>query len=308
MAGMLIATSLAAQDAALLVRDGFEWHPPPAPPEPVNVDAKRLASQTEAGCAQSPVRFGDSAIMRGQIEVAQWPDVVRRLSAIAALTDDPADMNARVSEALATPDLTPVQRFVLQNQHVLWAMQLGGDAKAADILAKYGLPEDLPPSLASDRLFWGVLGAQAQGRGAWTKDHLPALDAAFVADPTSFQVRAWRVIGWIKAEPWKSKAQCGPLIRDFSNRILDLSDAGACPLMIGHLAFAMDRALGDRGLARGKAPQAVWRRFSAALLGVVSGDRALVAELRDTITVAATQGTPCAADMRHEILALERLP
>ena len=133
----------------------------------------------------------------------------------------------------------------------------------------------------------------------WGDRILPRLDAAYAADPSSFQVRAWRVIAWLKAAP---SGTCATRVADFSTRLLDLSEASACPLMLGHVTHAIDRALGSRPGTDSDRARATWRRFGEALLALVAGAPEVAAHRRAELTGAGG----CAAMMGAELDALAR--
>ena len=297
----------ATEDNATWIRTNLEWvrliHLEPSP----IVNDKRILAQIQLGCAASPIRFGDTAIMREQINAGEWPKDTRHSLSFASLADDFETAHRFVSAELGRSDLTPVQRQVLENQHIHLAIQFQDNAAARRLLDRYENSARPPDSLRSDRLFWRVHAAPDQSGAAWRSEHLSALDAALEADPTSFQVLAWRVLGWIWSEPWKARGlQCRAAIADFSERVLDLSDAGACPLMLGHLSFAMDRAIGEQVARNVSADMAAWRNLAVGILAVILGDRPLYGQILAELN-AQDDRVACRATLVSELSRLEGL-
>ncbi|WP_428925339.1 hypothetical protein [Marinibacterium sp. SX1] len=285
----LTMVALPGLAAAQWVRTGLEFHAPAPPPEPV-VDRARVAEQQAQRCETGPIRFGDTAAMRG-LRDGTWEDQTRRLAAIAAL----ADRAETAREALAEADPAGDDP-ALTDLRLLTALQLG-DSPDVPTGGLQG------PAL-SDRLFWRTMvAAPGATPNLWATTLLPALDAALAADPTSFQVRAWRVIGWLRADG-AARGTCAARIADWSTRLLDLSEASACPLMLGHVAHATDLAMGSRPDTDTDATRATWRRFGEALLAVVAGRPEVAAHQRAAI---ARAGTPCAGPLVAELDALARI-
>ena len=205
-----------------------------------------------------------------------------------------------LGKALDHAELDAGQRAVLENQMILTALQFDDRAEAQRLSALYGTPSGLPGPILSDRLLWQILASgPTASLESWRSERLPRLDAAMAADPTSFPVRVWRVIGWLEAEPW-ADAACGPAIKAFSDRLLDVSDAGACPLMISHFARTSDLHFGPDGPTDGATVQAAWRRFASALLAVIVGDSASSEALRVSL-LEASKTTDCARQMSVEL-------
>ena len=287
------------------VRTNLEWvRTVTLKPMPI-VDSRRIEAQIEKGCTKSPIRFGDTATMRQQVTPEPMPEEVRRAVSFASFAHDHDTAAGLLNGALEGGQFTAIQRQVLENQLILTAIQFGRSAEARALLERFAVQGDLPASLRSDRLFWSVLAAGNQSPKAWERDLLPRLDAALEADPTSFQVLSWRVLGWMRAKPWEEGARhCPKTIRDFSDRILDLSEAGACPLMLGHLAFALDRDLAEQVVRQVPPDMASWRHFALGILAVVVGDRAVHKQaMADLFPVRGDAS--CAAPMISELSQLE---
>ncbi|MGR3804782.1 hypothetical protein [Marinibacterium profundimaris] len=274
------------------MRTGLEFHGQPPQPDPV-VDRARVEAQQARRCEASAIRFGDTAAMRGAVAPPDWDDPTRTSAAIAAIADRP-DTALQALDAAALTATTDEAATVLEAQAVLTALQFGQSPTVPT--------NDLSGPHLSDRLFWQALArAPTATPGQWTDQILPALDAAFAADPTSFQVRAWRVIAWLEARP-PAAGQCAARIAAFSDRLLDLSEASACPLMLGHVTHAIDRALGSRPGTDSDRARATWRRFGEALLALVAGAPEVAAHRRAELTGAGG----CAAMMGAELDALAR--
>ena len=267
-------------------RTGLEFHEQTPPPDPV-VDRTRVATQQARRCAGSSIRFGDTAAMRGGVQ-ADWDDQTRTLAAIAAM----ADSYDTASEALAA---TEEDGATLDSLSVLTALQFGQPVSVPT--------EGLAGPLLADRLFWQAMTQVPSATTAtWANDILPALDAAFQADPSSFQVRAWRVIAWLQAQGFQ-RASCPARIADFADRLLDLSEASACPLMLGHVTHGIDRALESRPETDPDATRAAWRHFGEALLATVAGAPEVASWRGAQLT---RSPDPCAPLKASELQALLR--
>lgn len=302
---MIASTSAAsAQDEAEWVRIGFEWLVQ-TPPPPL-VDQKRLKGQIELGCGSSHIRFGDTAVMRGFTPNGIWPPNVRDLASSAALVDAPNEAYHMLAKALDEPRLTREQRLVLQNQHILTALQFDDINSADQLLTRVGTPPDMPAQLLSDRLFWQV---EVDRRGAtaadWQSELMPLLDRAMESDPHSFQVRAWRVIAWLEAERWHRET-CGSAISSLSDRLLDLSEAGACPLLIGHFSHFLDRHFGGRPVSAKSKERAEWRQFATALMAVIIDSPATTKRMMQHFDSPGNT-RPCSGLMAAEIEKLEQI-
>lgn len=288
---LLFCLSLAGPAHADWVLSGFEWHLRPAPPEPV-VDAERVSAQQAQGCSQGPVRFGDTAWMRGTAPAADWRDRDRLAASIAAFADRPQT----AMSALSDPS-DMAYRALLRG---LLALQLGDPDAARDHLRASGPLADLPPALASDVIFWTVMTeADTATPPDWRTRLVPDLDAAHRADPTSFQVRAWRVIGWYRGESYTDGSSCAARLDSFADRLLDLSEASACPLMLGHVSHAINRALKSRPDTDTQAARVPWRLFQDGLFATVTG----AAEMRATALTTLSQSQAACAPLLASELA-----
>ena len=274
-------------------------------PTPI-VDLRRIEAQIAQGCTQSPVRFGDTATMRQQVTPEAMDEAARRAVSFASFARDYETAANLIGNALADGKFSNTQRQILENQLVLTAIQFGRLAEARRLLQLYPTnAASLPASLQSDRLFWSVLAASDASRRAWAQEHLPMLDAAKKADPTSFQVLSWRVLGWMRAKPWKSAGlSCPPLIADFSDRLLDLSDAGACPLMLGHFGYAIDRDLAEQVVWKAPTDMSAWRHFALGILAVIVDDTAVHGQASADLALIIGEAA-CADAMLEELSLLE---
>lgn len=283
---VLLLVLLPGAALAEWTRTGLEFHALVPPPDPV-VDRTRVAAQQARRCEASAIRFGDTAAMRGAVQ-ADWDDTTRTLAAIAAIADRPETALDALAEAQAG---TPEGAGILDSQRALTALQFGETTSVS--------ADGQSGAHLSDRLFWQAMAAAPTATTAqWGDRILPRLDAAYAADPSSFQVRAWRVIAWLKAAP---SGTCATRVADFSTRLLDLSEASACPLMLGHVTHAIDRTFGSRPETDTDTARALWRRFGEALLAVVAGAPDVAAYRQGEI---AQTGGACAALMSSELRAL----
>ncbi|MEM8729473.1 MAG: hypothetical protein AAGF79_06095 [Pseudomonadota bacterium] len=289
--------------AAEWVRTGLELHPAVDPPEPA-VDRDRVAAQQDKRCAASSIRFGDTAAMRG-IATADWDDTARTLAAIAALAD--SAQSAQSALAGIAPD-DPAAQEIRDSQSILTALQFAAAPAAEQAAEQAAEPGTAPAALedatgaaTSDRLFWQALSQSKSATPAQWRDEIqPMLEAAFAADPSSFQVRAWRVIAWLQARP-SARSDCAAGIAEFSDRLLDLSEASACPLMLGHVTHAIDRALTSRPETDTDRSRAAWRSFGEALLALVAGAPDVTRYRRSEL---ANAPLACAGPMGAELDAL----
>jgi hypothetical protein len=294
-------------------RTGVIWGPappPPPPPKPV-VNQQRVEEQIEKGCGSGDIRFADTAMMRGTAgALAPWPKRyekrLRKLSAVAAIADNPDTAQAALIEALETPDLDQVQRAVLVNQRILTALQFGQDGVAASLIESAGFPGWLSSGLLSDRLFWSVLVGIDGGAtpDIWRKTLDPALEQAWIADPLSFQVRVWRVISWVEGFGTKGSGSCRTRMANFSARVLDVSEASACPLMLGHFVAATDRHFQSR--SDDNLPvlseRAAWRKFAVGISAVISGETRTIEAARSALEQSG--GIACSGAMAGELKLL----
>lgn len=258
------------QESAFWAFSGGLWNV--QHPSPPIISCSQIEQQKQQGCGSMDIRFGDTAAMRGHSGGAPaFGRQVRNLAAAANLTDDPQQADELIQQAINLADGTE-QRFHLIGLRALLALQHGRDEEARSILATVN-PSDAPDAVASDLLFFSVLAdAPYASRSDWREAHLPALDSAARLDPTSFQVRAWRVIGWLLAAPWEGEKRpnaCPTIARDFAQRLLDLTAAGACPTMIGHLDLAMARQFHSRVTLEPAQGAMVWRQFANGLFSIL---------------------------------------
>lgn len=304
MMTVLLPLSAMAQDAATWQQQGLFWtFSSPETVQPV-VDEERVKEQMEQGCSGSILRFGDTAPMRGLVLDGDWPRAVRDMVATSALTDNPNEAYALLRDAIAQDDLGPAQIWTLQNRLVLTALQFDDPAQATMLLSEFGSPEGLSAALLSDRLLWTVV-AQFPGisDAEWDITYLPMLDRAVSLDQSSFQARFWRVVGWLDSEAWMDLS-CRDAASAYSDMILDMSDAGACSLMIGHFSHALDIELGASNAGQTNTQQSLWSDFTKALLARVSRNpevaTALIANMR-------LNAIPCSDMLATEIDALGAL-
>ena len=305
MAALLAAS--AASEPKQWVLTGLEWSlstPAPVPESVVNHE--RIKEQIEAGCLVGRVHFADTAamrdtaIMRQELGPVSWASEVRDLVASSAFVDDKDDALEAIDDALAAPDLDSTQIAILRNQRILVALQFGDRERAASMLDRYGLPDEIPRPLLSDRLFWSVLLQAENATGqAWRDTLEPMLQRAFEADSASFQVRVWRLIAWLEGRAGQP-AGCSEKIRSFSDVVLDVSEASACPMMIGHLAYALDRHFRSRARGDDRGQRGVWRVFAEGLFAVVSGERDTAEEAINFLAGPAA-GTTCAVELGQEL-------
>lgn len=267
---MLMPVSLWAQQTPTWDQVGVLWTVT-TPEETLSVvDETRVAEQQNAGCDASTIRFGDTAPMRGFESGADWPSTVRDAVSSAMVSDVKDDALGQLKAALSDADLTIVQRYVIENRMILTALQFDDAALAKQLLATVGQPADLPGPLLSDRLFWraylsfGTITAEL-----WSIEHSLQLERALEMDPTSFQVRFWRIAGWLNAHQWE-EVSCAAALRTYSDMLLDMSEAGSCSLMVGHLSNALTLELSGAKSGRISADLDAWTTFTNGLLAVIS--------------------------------------
>ena len=250
-------------------------------PQLTAVDLARLEQARGRGCGGGEIRFGDTAAMRGTDAGASWQSTTRRLASAATISDSYSDASRFLDTAISHTDPTGSQRLAVHR--ALLALQFGEVSQAQAMITEL-LDDDLPDAVASDVVFLDVVTrAEGTSAAAWRDDLLPRLEVAYRLDPASFQVRAWRVIGWLEAVPAlgnrSARSDCAALATDLSNRIFDLSDAGACPVIIGNIDFAIERHFEERVAFETSTVmlddhRMPWRQFTSGLLAeIVLSDR-----------------------------------
>lgn len=296
-----------AAGAGQWTRAGLEWVWTAPPPR--IIDRCRVKKQMEAGCSENKtVRFGDTAVMRGTLGRIDWPPEVRRQMAAAALIDAPEQAYALIDAAYRENDLDNVQHAVLVNQKILTALQFNDVARARLMLEAAGLPADLPTPLLSDRLLWSVLVVKEHTSAQqWRTVLDEKLAKALRSDPTHFSVRVWRLLAWFKARSDEVGSGCIASLKSLSTRVLDVSEASACPLLVGHTDHVMGRLLKSRSLSSSNGKNGAWRSFAIGLLAHLTRNQpvkdAALADLNRR-----SRGTPCAGLMVRELAALGKLP
>ncbi|KAA5598223.1 hypothetical protein [Blastochloris sulfoviridis] len=291
----------AVAPAATWTRHGLEWVW--SAPAPHIVDRCRVREQREAGCQEGDVRFGDTAAMRGALDDIDWPPNVRRMMSAAALSDVPEQAYALIDAALHSEGLDGTHRAILLNEKILTALQFRDTSAAKRVLEESGPPGDVPAALLSDRLFFRVLVAED---GATPRDWASVLDEllteALQKDPSHFSVRVWRLLAWFKGRAARSEDSCPGAIRALSTRALDVSQASACPLLVGHVDHVIARRLESPGLA-GSGPDASWRSFVTGLLAHVTRNRPVEAAALGDLARRARAGS-CEELMIRELATL----
>lgn len=267
---MIMPISLWAQQAPTWDQVGVLWTVTTPEESHSVVDETRVAEQKNAGCDASTIRFGDTAPMRGFETGADWPRTVRDAVSSAMVSDGKDDALEQLKAALSDADLTSVQRYVIENRMILTALQFDDAALAKQLLATVGEPADLPGPLLSDRLFWqAYLSFGTATPEVWATEHSRQLERALEMDPTSFQVRFWRIAGWLNAHQWE-EVSCTAALRTYSDMLLDMSEAGSCSLMVGHLSNALTLELSGAKAGRISADLDAWMTFTDGLLAVIS--------------------------------------
>jgi hypothetical protein len=255
------------------------------PPQEDRVRA-RVAAQISEGCASTAIRYGPSAGMRGTAPALDWSDTVRLAAAAAAMTDDYDSARTALAAAKTALGGDGTAQAVLANQEIETALQFSEHDEAKRLLALYP-PDAVSGGLRSDRLFWqALLASENASVTTWRKDVLPRLDAALAADPTSFQVRVWRVIAWIRGRGWADGGACGQQSTDFADRVLDATRGSACPLMLGHMQHAIDRGLRARPDSPPVTATAAWHLHATGLVAILAGDGPTLARARTLVTAA----------------------
>ena len=302
LSGLWVASAAGASSG--WTRVGLEFVRVPPPPPPV-VDRARMSRQIGEGCIDGGVRYAGSAAMRGVLDVPPLPETARRLASASAIADEAGAAQSRLAEARATAGPDPLAQALLANLEIETALQFGAVGPAA---ARLEEPVDqLPAPLRSDRLFWrALLAARTAESGRWDTEIRPLLEAAHAADPSSFQVRAWRILAWLEARSWRSGASCSALAAQFSELVLDATEESACPLMIGHLDHALSRALRARPEGPPGSEAESWRLFASGLLAALAGHADGVAQARADLERGRAD-LACRVDMVRGLVGIEDL-
>lgn len=256
------------------------------------VDEQRIKAQRAQGCAASDVRFGDIALMRGSLDGLEWSHSERRALSTAALSDDLEIALGPLGKSIERIGVTSVKGIVLTHQAVLTALQFQEVQRAKALLSGLTLTEDVPKDIAFDHVFLGIM-ADVPGAGAerWRADLLPRLDSLKIDDTRAFGLRVWRLYGWFLARQYEKAETCDLIIADFMTRVLDVSEASACPLLLGHVEHALDRRLRAASYIV-SVEESAWRLLAGGVLASVSG-RDAAASLAQTFLDSAE--TPCAS-------------
>jgi hypothetical protein len=270
---------------------------------PPIIDQQTVSMQMCEGCATGVIRHAPSAVMRQVLPETSWPEEIRRLSSAAAVAEDYETASAFITDAQSrTQD--PLQVQILRNLHIETALQFQRTTEAVRLLESYGIPNNLPSPLLSDLLFWSVYPSlDTAGIDAWRSEILPILERALAADPSSYQVRVWRAIGWLRGEMWERHQGCTDAVRSFSNIVLDTTTEAVCPLMLGHLSHTFERAFERRSDDLLGSELAAWHALADALLATLAGNT----DLRDRLIGNLRQAGPsvsCADRMADALLEL----
>lgn len=283
------------------VRQGLILRQVPLP-EPEQGLQERLQQLRCQGCAQSGVRYADTAAMGPAMAALSWPDAVSRLATVAAMSDDPQTARDALAEARVADELDHEQRAILLNQAILTALQFG-DWQRAEVLLSEAMDttgSEVSPALRSDRLFWYVL-METEGKSMpWTSQHMALLDEAAQLDPESFQVRFWRLVGWISAGHRLFRADCEEKVETFVDIAFDAAQGSTCPLMMAHMGHTLERQFTLRPEGSLGSETSIWLRgyagLNAALVGHEAAARAAQTDLTDSLAT----GT-CAPELADTI-------
>ena len=283
LAGLLAAWPVLADDGTWL-RSGLSvyWRATPSVPL---IDTARVREQKQRGCSGTGVvRFGYSASLRRSAPQIEWSTENRRRFAGAALTDRRETAYSLLTEVVADPALSVDARALAENQRVITAIMFGDLPGAEQFLVAGASDDRAAAPIRADRVFVRALIAEqsAISPSDWRGvDDL--LARALELDPSHFGVRAHRVLTWLLAVEGTNRLPaadgCETALQMFSTLVLDLSEAGPCPLLVGHADHVLSRGLLDASRAE-DAPMSVtaqsrsgpWRVFAAGLLAEVVGN------------------------------------
>lgn len=264
-------------------RVGLEFRPRVQPIEVI--DITRVTEQRERGCAVTDLHFGDTALMRGTFAPPAWTErqSVRSIAA-SAFADRPAIAQEALAAALELEAATPGAAPLIDTLSALSAMQFADIEDAEARLSALRERTDLPAPMRADILFWSAVAASSGvDAAAWSGPIDAWLTEALEADPTAVQVRAFRVLSWLQGRMWENPAdqECTLLAQAFSERLLDLTDIGACRLMVGHFDLALQRSLGARPESQADSELALWQSYSSGFFALLVGaeDAAEAAQL-----------------------------
>ncbi|MGF1528134.1 MAG: hypothetical protein ACFCBW_15255 [Candidatus Competibacterales bacterium] len=303
------------------VRRGFSLYVDCPPPEPALIDIQRAAAQRQRGCQQlATVRFGDNAAMRGTAPPGAWSRQQRRAFVAAALADRAEVALPLIDGILAADDLSPDARAAAENRYLATALRFDDlDAFAAGLAAAADTRAAAAP-LGADRLFLRALAQIKTGPGARQWPEIDAeLTRAHDLDPSAFSIRAYRVIVWLMALAQRrgqlpdvaGNRRCAPAVATLSHRLLDVSEAAPCPLLVGHFAHRLGRILGDEpGASTGRGfdtatPLIPWRLLTLGLLAHVTRNDAVFAKALAQLATGPRR-TPCHAEIEGALAALPR--
>ena len=289
------------------------------------IDMSRIAAQKALGCGGlNRIRFGYTSQMREIGPAVSWTTGQRRLLSAAFLADNVSLSNKFVDAVLKPRDLDPLSRIIVENLKILNLLMFDDTQAAMTFLAQASDDADAPNSVRADRLFLEVAARWDTARYLEEFRTIDAsLQTAIELDPSFFSVRAYRVAAWLKmvelgARPIISRGggYCDAAVREFSDRVLDVSEASACPLLVGHFSHFLSRQLKDETADQPKlvaisaeTEQAAWRLFALGILSDVSGNRRNVARVWRTLNGTQRFGRnelSCVDKIKHAMSGLSR--
>lgn len=282
----------------------WRWQSEP-PPSPGPISLCEVEEQVEAGCTGGEVYFGDIAMMRAPDMGLQWDMEVRRNATGAALEDRLEPSQSLLEGAAQSTSLGEDQRAALDNLRIQTALQFSDHALAEQLLVEAEAAQPVSGALASDRLFWRALlltnGASVQ---TWRNEIDPLLRRALEADPAHFSVRVYLLIAWLKGERWTQSNSCNTSVAEFSNRVLAVSKASACPLLVGHIDHAIGLATGKRSLDPNGDTVGAWQSLATGIFGRVA-ENEKVWQTAIAILDEQADAVSCAKEMRDALVRIQ---
>lgn len=278
------------------------------------IDSDKAEEQRCSGCNGSAIRFGDSAAMRDSAPSIDWSEDIRKNMAAASLTDVSAQAYGLYEQILEFDTLSTNQRTIVENLYLTTSLQFSDFEKARESLIRFSDFEDAAPALRADRLFIEamLLISQKTNNVDWRNNIDPLLSNAVALDPSFFSARSLRAISWIKgfdvdrAVDVEGNRNCVEIVRSIGDRLLDVSEAGSCPLMVGHFSHYSARLLSNFEQNTGRPTQVeLWRAYEGAVLGFVTQNRNAITDAK--FKVSNMQNLICASEIASAITELEAL-
>jgi len=284
------------------VRVGLQWIKTTS--SQTVVDKKRIICQQKQGCSETQIKFGDTALMRQSVDLEPWPEAVRRKLAAANISDDAGQVYDFLQAAATNPELEASQVVAIELIAATFALQLNDQNTASEFLAKMkAKATPVPDPLAADMKFLEAL-LSVHGRKAWTKEDDRLFGEALALDPDYFSARVYRLLSWLQTYGRTAVVtNCSASVAEFSKRLLDVSEASACPLMVGHVDHVLQRELQSKPFDADLTPLKTWQIFGIGLMAKVTNNEPVFSRVTSHLA-GGDASLPCLSQITSELASL----